>query len=121
MANTINSDIVKSARIFGQWLNQTAHSLADRDVEVHIEKREEKINCLKSKLLKQMETDIINSLTPQDMIFRTTMRAVKMSEQDVPSKATRFIDAVNSGKEIHFDEAKQILMIYLRLESENSD
>ena len=117
----INSEIVSSARVFGQWLNRTAATFADREIESTAEDRKEKIREIKTKILKQIETDVINAATPQDMLYRTSMRAVRMSRRDVPAKAARFIDAVNSGEEIKFDEAKQMIMMYMRLKPEQPD
>lgn len=113
--NVINFEIVESARIFGQWLNKTADAVARNKVK---EKQNglDKIKKIKAKILMQIENDIVNAKTPQDMLFRTSISAGKMLQEDVPVKAARFIDAVNSGEEISFDEARQLLMLYMRLQ-----
>lgn len=117
--NKIDIEIVESARIFGQWLNQTAYKFADKEVATDIKDRKGKINQVKSKILMQIENDAANASTPQDMIFRTSIRACRMLQRDVPSQAARFIDAVNSGSEISFTEARQMLLMYLRMRNEN--
>lgn len=119
--NLIKYEIVKSARIFGQWLNKTADSVAKNEVNSKNQNSLDQIKKIKSKILMQIENDIVNARTPQDMLYRTSIRAGKMSQEDVPVRAARFIDAVNSGEEISFDEAKQLLMLYMRLQHSESE
>ncbi len=117
--NKINREVVESARIFGQWLNTVACKFAEREIAETSKNRTKKVKQLKARILKQIETDTINAESPQDMIYRTYMRLNSSLQEDVPSKAAKFLDAVNSGDELSFTKARQMLLMYMRMSPDN--
>jgi hypothetical protein len=115
----INREIVESARVFGQWLNQVAYNYARKEIGQSSKNRAEKIQQFKARVIKQIEHDTNNARTPQEMIYRTYMRINNASYEDVPARAAKFLDAVNSGDEISFTEARQMLIMYMRMRNDN--
>lgn len=49
------------------------------------------------------------------MIYRTYMRLNNSLQEDVPAKAAKFLDAVNSGDEVSFTKARQMLIVFMRM------
>ncbi len=117
--NKINREVVESARFFGQQLNTVACKFAEREISISTKNRTNKVKQLKARILKQIEIDTINAESPQDMIYRTYMRLNNALQEDVPAKAAKFLDAVNSGDEISFTEARQMLIVYMRMSPDN--
>jgi hypothetical protein len=124
-ATKIPKDIVESARELGQWLNSTAYFVAKAEVkkpDAQILTREDraKIQKEKAKILVEFESAAMSAKTPQDMLHRISTRAGRLLQQDVPAKATRYMDATASG-EIEPQDALHLLIAYLRLRSEKTD
>lgn len=118
--NKIDREIVESARIFGQWLNRVAYKFAEKEIAETSKNRTKKVSQLKARILKQIEVDTINAESPQDMIYRAYMRLSNVLQEDVPAKAAKFLDAVNSGDELSFTKARQMLIMYMRMSPDKS-
>ncbi len=113
----INQEIVSSARIFGQWLNRTAYFVADDDVKKDKPDREKEVRKAKAKILVEFESAAMGAKSPQDMLYRISTRAGRLLQSDAPVKATRFLDAVNSG-EIEAEDGMHLLVTYMRLRTQ---
>jgi hypothetical protein len=116
--NKIDRQIVESARIFGQWLNQIAQVFAENEIAHDVSERENKICQVKAKILNEFENLAMKAVTPQEILFRLSRRAGQLVQTDVPNGATLFIDTVMSGEEISARNALQMIIIYMRLRNE---
>lgn len=113
----IDEDIVKSARVLGQWLNYAAYSVAESEVKPEIADRDKKVKQAKAKILVELESAAMSAKTPVDMLQRISTRTGRLLQKDLPVGATRYMDATASG-EILPEDALHLLLAYLRLRSE---
>ena len=113
----LDIDIVRSARALGQWLNYAAYSVANSEVAENVVDRDKKVKQAKAKILVDLESAAMSAKTPLDMLQRISTRVGRLLQKDLPSDATRFMDATASG-EIVPEDALHLLLAYLRLRSE---
>lgn len=119
--NKINRQIVESARVFGQWLNQIAQTFSENEIAEGVEKRADKVCQVKAKILREFENIAMRSLTPQDVLYGLSRRAGQLVQTDVPGEATLFIDAVMSGDGVSAHDALQMIITYMRLGHEQKN
>lgn len=118
--NVIDRRIVESARIFGQWLNQTAQIFAENEVAHDVSERQSKICQVKAKILNEFENLAMRAITPQDILYSLSRRAGQLVQTDVPNGATLFIDTVMSGERLSSRDALQLIITYMRLRHEET-
>jgi len=116
----IESDIVQSAREYGAYLNYVAYLIAENEVEENEEQEEggtgRDLYEAKARALAQMESTALSARRPSALFAQLNVMAGRQVNRDVPAEAERFIEAVNTG-EIEFDEAKDLVLAYMRLRS----
>jgi hypothetical protein len=67
-----------------------------------------------------MESTTLSARRPSALFAQLNVMAGRQVNRDVPAEADRFIEAVNTG-EIEFDEAKDLVLTYMRLRSGKAD
>ncbi len=110
----MDKEIVQSAGALGQWLNRTAYFVADGEVEASAGDRRGKVAKAKAKILIEFESAAMSAKSPQDLLFRLSTRCGRLLQDDAPSDAKRFMDAVAS-EEITQLAATHLLIAYMRL------
>lgn len=118
--NKIDRKLVESARVFGQWLNQTARVFAENEIDHEVPEREDKIWQVKAKILREFENIAMRAFSPQDMLFGLSRRAGQLIQTDFPNEATFFMDAVMSGEELSAQESMQMIIAYMRLQRDET-
>lgn len=118
----IDADIVQSARAYGAYLNDVAYHIARQEVEEN-EKQEgggtgRNLYEAKTRALAQLESTAMSARRPSALFAQLNVDAGRQSNRDVPAAAERFLEATNAG-EIDFDTAKDLVLAYMRLRSEN--
>jgi len=116
--NTMNisPEVVNSAGVLGQWLNRTAYFVADGEVEGkgNNPERTSKVRKAKAKILVEFESAAMSAKDPLDMLFRISTRAGRLLQDDLPSDAKAFMDAV-ATQQIEPQKAVWLLVAYMRL------
>lgn len=120
----IAPDIVQSARAYGSYLNYVAYLIADEEVRENEEQEGggtgRDLYEAKARALAQMESTTLSARRPSALFAQLNVMAGRQVNRDVPAEAERFIEAVNTG-EIEFDEAKDLVLAYMRLRSDRTD
>ncbi|WP_028566885.1 hypothetical protein [Salisaeta longa] len=120
---TIDPDIVRSARAYGAYLNTVAYFVARDEVEQNKEQEGggtgRTLYEAKARALAQLEGTALSARRPSALFAQLNVMAGRQANQDVPAEAARFIEAVNTG-EVAFDEAKDLVLAYMRLRSNKS-
>lgn len=118
----IDADIVRSARAYGAYLNDVAYHIARQEVEENEEQdgggTGRNLYEAKTRALAQLESTAMSARRPSALFAQLNVDAGRQSNRDVPAAAERFLEATNAG-EIEFDTAKDLVMAYMRLRSEN--
>jgi len=118
----IDTDIVRSARAYGAYLNDVAYHIARQEVEENEEKdgggTGRNLYEAKTRALAQLESTAMSARRPSALFAQLNVDAGRQSNRDVPAAAERFLEATNAG-EIDFDTAKDLVLAYMRLRSEN--
>ena len=118
----IDADIVQSARAYGAYLNDVAYHIARQEVEENEEQEGggtgRNLYEAKTRALAQLESTAMSARRPSALFAQLNVDAGRQSNRDVPAAAERFLEATNAG-EIDFDTAKDLVMAYMRLRSEN--
>ena len=118
----IDADIVQSARAYGAYLNDVAYHIARKEVEEN-EQQEgggtgRNLYEAKTRALAQLESTAMSARRPSALFAQLNVDAGRQSNRDVPAAAECFLEATNAG-EIDFDTAKDLVLAYMRLRSEN--
>ncbi|MDO7886913.1 hypothetical protein [Hymenobacter cheonanensis] len=116
---TMKPEIVASAGELGRWLNRTAYFEAKAEAEDFPSKKKGKDQQMKegkAKILVVLESAALSAKSPEAMISQVLTQAGRMSLDEAPDEARRFIDAANTG-EITHEQAKHLLISYMRLRS----
>lgn len=116
---TMNPEIVQSAGELGRWLNRTAYFAAKAEADEFPSKKKAKdqqIKEAKAKILVVLENAALSAKTPEEMISQVLIQAGRLSYDEAPAEAKRFVDATNTG-EINPTQAKHLLTAYMRLRS----
>jgi hypothetical protein len=120
----IAPDIVQSARAYGSYLNYVAYLIAEEEVEENEEQEGggtgRDLYEAKARALAGMESTTLSARRPSALFAQLNVMAGRQVNRDVPAEADRFIEAVNTG-EIEFDEAKDLVLTYMRLRSGKAD
>lgn len=119
MIPKIPADVVESAGELGRWLNRTAYFAAKAEAESFPSKkkgRDQQVKEAKAKILVVLESAALSAKSPEAMISQVLTQAGRMSLDEAPAEARRFVDAANTG-EIGHDQAKHLLIAYMRLRS----
>jgi hypothetical protein len=120
----IAPDIVKSAREYGAYLNYVAYLMAEEEVEENEEQEGggtgRDLYEAKARALAQMESTTLSARRPSALFAQLNVMAGRQVNRDVPAGAERFIEAANTG-DIEFDEAKDLVLAYMRLRSDPSE
>jgi hypothetical protein len=119
----IDRDIVQSARAYGAYLNKVAYFIAKEEVESNDEQEGggtgRNIYEAKARALAQLESTALSARRPSALFAQLNVMAGRQANRDVPAAAERFIEAVNTA-EIEFDQAKDLVLAYMRLRSDPS-
>lgn len=113
----IPKDIVESAKSLGLWLNLVAYIVAKREAASN--KKIEKLNDIKSKILIELESSVFGARKPSE-VLNVIVRAGRLSGLDAPSESQIFEEAVLTG-EINMDDAKSMLMAFARTKNNKSN
>ncbi len=117
----IDSDIVQSAREYGAYLNYVAYLIAENEVKENEEQEDggtgRDLYEAKARALAQMESTTLSARRPSALFAQLNVMAGRQVNRDVPAEAERFVEAVNTG-EIEFDVAKDLVLAYMRLRSD---
>ncbi len=112
--------IVRAAEAYGQWLNLAAYLTAKAVVEAKSDKSQkgfwEKVTKEKAKIITVLESAVMSAKSGQAMIAQVSTQTGRLVQSDAPDKVRPFIYAVVSGQ-IDFNDARQLLMAYLRIQS----
>lgn len=118
----IDVDIVRSARAYGAYLNDVAYQIARQEVEENEQQEEggtgRNLYEAKARALAQLESTALSARRPTALFAQLNVDAGRQSNRDVPEAAERFLEATNAG-EIDFDVAKDLVLAYMRLRSDN--
>jgi hypothetical protein len=119
----IDRDIVQSARAYGAYLNKVAYFIAKQEVESNDEQKGggtgRNIFEAKARALAQLESTALSARRPSALFAQLNVMAGRQANRDVPAAAERFIEAVNTA-EVEFDQAKDLVLAYMRLRSDSS-
>jgi len=114
----IQPDIVKSARAYGAYLNSVAYFTAREEVDKNKERDDggtgRDLYEAKTRVLAQLESTTMSARRPSSLFAQINVTAGRMSGRDVPAEAGRFMEAAQTG-EVAFDEAKDLVLAYMRL------
>ena len=120
----IQRDIVESARAYGAYLNDVAYYAAREEVDKNKERDDggtgRDIYDAKTRVLAQLESTAMSTRRPSSLFAQINVMAGRMSGRDVPAEAERFMEAVQTG-EVDFDEAKDLVLAYMRLRKDTQD
>lgn len=120
----IQRDIVESARAYGAYLNDVAYYAAREEVDENKERDDggtgRDIYDAKTRVLAQLESTAMSARRPSSLFAQINVMAGRMSGRDVPAEAERFMEAVQTG-EVEFDEAKDLVLAYMRLRKDTQD
>jgi hypothetical protein len=103
------AELVESAKTVGRHINTQCYFAADGDDQ---EARREN----KAKLISSFESLVQDGKSPASMISRVSAQVGRLTDRDFPSDSEVFFDSVMRG-EIGLDDAKNMLMAYMRLKS----
>jgi len=117
---TMNPEIVESASELGRWLNRTAYFAAKDDLKRASSKDNaqptiQQVRERKAKILVVLESAVLSAKTPEEMVSQVLIQAGRLSFDDAPHKALRFINAANS-REITPEQSRHLLTAYMRLQ-----
>lgn len=119
----IDSDIVRSARAYGAYLNSVAYHIARNEIEENEQKEGggtgRTLYEAKTRALAQLESTALSARRPSALFAQLNVDAGRQANRDVPAEAERFLEATNTG-EIDFDVAKDLVLAYMRLRSNAS-
>jgi len=120
---TIDPDIVRSARAYGAYLNSVAYHIARKEVEENQKKEGggtgRNLYEAKTRALAQLESTALSARRPPALFAQLNVDAGRQADRDVPAEAERFLEATNTG-EIDFDVAKDLVLAYMRLRSNSA-
>ena len=120
--------IVQAAEEYGRWLNYTAYRTAktELDKDGRMEKKLlsepekkafwEKVKKEKAKIITVLESVAMSAKSGQAMIAQVSTQAGRLGQTDAPDTARPYLYAVMTGQ-IDFNDARQLLMVYMRLQS----
>jgi CRISPR-associated protein Cas8c/Csp2 len=118
----INSEIVKSARILGKWLNSVAYFVAKNESKESSSNYWEELRRMKAKVLVELESSMFSAKSGDALIAQVVTRAGRLSGMDAPEGAALFME-MTAGGELPLDKAKNLLIAFSRLinKSESGD
>lgn len=110
----ITTEVVKSARELGKWLNYAAYKVADISVEEKSPDRDNKVRDQKAKNLIEIESAIFSARDGAALIFSAITRAGRASGLDAPAEAELFMTEASTGA-ISLESAKHLLIAFSRV------
>ena len=110
----IDSEIVKSARTLGKWLNRVAFLAAKSEIKEGTSNYWEELRKMKAKVLVELESSTFSAKTGNALIAQAVTRAGRLSGMDAPEGAALFMEKTASG-ELPLDDAKNLLIAFSRL------
>lgn len=115
--------IVQAAEAYGRWLNDTAYRTAKSEAGKEPDKGSkeyqsywEKVRKEKAKIVTVLESAAMSAKSSGAMLSQVSTQAGRLGQGDAPDAAEPFVYAVLTGQ-IAFEDARQLLMVYLRLQS----
>ncbi len=115
--------IVQAAEAYGRWLNDTAYRTAKSEAGKEPDKGSkdyqpywEKVRKEKAKIVTVLESAAMSARSSGAMLSQVSTQAGRLGQGDAPDAAEPFVYAVMTGR-IDFEDARQLLMVYLRLQS----
>lgn len=126
MMNGIDKEVIKSAQIIGGWINSVAFKVAKEEINKEKDwnqfEKEEKEKTIESKykLLVELENSISSAKEGDSMLRQLLTRIGRLANEDAPTEATIFMDAVFENK-IPLSVAKNILIAYSRIRSDRKE
>jgi CRISPR-associated protein Cas8c/Csp2 len=112
----IDSDIVKSARQLGKWLNLVAYIAAKAEIKEGSLNYWEKLREQKSKVLIELESAAFSAKSGDALIAQVITRAGRLSGMDVPPEADLFMEKAMSG-ELALGQAQNLIIAFSRLKN----
>lgn len=110
----IDTEIVKSAKVLGKWLNRVAYLTAQNEVKKDKPNYKEELRNIKAKVLIELESSTFSAKSGNALIAQAVTRAGRLSSLDVPEGATLFMEKAAS-EELPLDDAKNLLIAFSRL------
>lgn len=108
---SIQPEVVRSAKSLGRWLNYVAYRVAkDSDDKA----TKEDIRKMKAKVLVELESSTFSAKSGDALIAQAITRAGRLSGMDAPEEASLFMEQTASGS-ITLDQAKNLLIAFSRL------
>jgi CRISPR-associated protein Cas8c/Csp2 len=111
----IDSEIVRSARTLGKWLNRIAYLAAKSEIKEGTPNYWEELRKMKSKALVELESSTFSAKSGSALLAQAIIRAGRLSGgMDAPEGAALFMEKTASG-ELPLDDAKNLLIAFSRL------
>lgn len=126
MMNGIDKEVIRSVQIIGGWINNIAFKVAkaeenkEKDWNKLNEKEKEEIIKSKYKILIELENSISSAKEGDSMLRLLLTRIGRLANEDAPTEATIFMDAVFENK-VPLSVAKNILIAYSRVRSDRKE
>ncbi len=120
--------IIQGAEEYGRWLNYTAYRTARTELEKEGKKKVEglsqaeqkvfweKLKKEKAKIITVLESVAMSAKSGTAMIAQVSSQAGRLGQTDAPDEAQPFLFAAASDQ-INLNDARQLLMVYMRLQS----
>ena len=137
MADTkINTEIISSAKAFGQSINRTAFIIATNEAEDDVsrlkeyknldkkdEKRKSKKRELetryKARILTEIESRILSATSHLQLLHQVCVTVARMTGRDIAAEADLFMEAVaqSDNEVITLQQAQHLITAFMRLRS----
>ena len=129
MADTkLSTDIIASAKAFGQSINRTAYFAALNEVKEDQEKgrKGRTLDEYKARILTELEGRVDSATTHLQLLHQICVTVARMTGRDINAQADVFMEAVAQSDEeiITLQQAKHLITAFMRLRSakpKNSD
>jgi hypothetical protein len=108
---SIQPDVVQSAKALGRWLNYVAYRVA-KDYKENATKDD--IRKQKAKVLVELESSTFAAKSGDALIAQAITRAGRLSGMDAPEEGSLFMEQTAAGS-ITLDQAKNLLVAFSRL------
>jgi CRISPR-associated protein Cas8c/Csp2 len=111
---TINLEIVKSARAFGKWLNLAAFITAKNEISANSQNYNQKLRDFKAKVLIELESAAFSAKTTDALFAQLMTRVGRLCGMDAPEGATLFMETALSNQ-ISLEKTKNMVVAFMRL------
>jgi hypothetical protein len=108
---SIQPDVVRSAKALGRWLNYVAYRVA-KDYKENATKDD--VRKQKAKVLVELESSTFAAKSGDALIAQAITRAGRLSGMDAPEEGSLFMEQTAAGS-ITLDQAKNLLVAFSRL------